>query len=83
LLEIYNIIVFQFPHSTLKKYLRHFFYINMNMQVMRHKSHLMEVKMGLFVYLARIARLLRQFKVELLLQLTLTHQHSAVLLYDN
>jgi hypothetical protein len=39
--------------------------------------------MGLFVYLARIARLLRQFKVELLLQLTLTHQHSAVLLYDN
>jgi hypothetical protein len=42
-----------------------------------------EVKMGLFVYLARIARLLRQFKVELLLQSTLTHQHSAVLLYDN
>jgi hypothetical protein len=40
LLEVYNIIVFQFPHSTLKKYLRHFFYINMNMQVMHHKSHL-------------------------------------------
>ena len=35
LLEIYNIIVFQFPHSTLKKYLSHFFYINMNMQVVQ------------------------------------------------
>ena len=32
--------MFQFPHSTLKKYLRHFFYNNMNMQVMRHKSDL-------------------------------------------